>query len=165
VTLPRLNDYALRGKAALHVVGEKRGIPDNNPGVASNTGGSRHKGGDRDISERGIPGAKQTVVLPAPPSANRYWRMVNGRMLVSREGRAYKKLVDRQVTALPLIVPVAVTVRWARSKRMGDLDNRLKVCLDSLRGIAWLDDKQVVELHAYRSEGGDDTVTVTWWSA
>lgn len=31
--------------------------------------------------------------LPYPPTVNRAWRMVNGRMLISREGRLYRRQV------------------------------------------------------------------------
>jgi Holliday junction resolvase RusA-like endonuclease len=34
--------------------------------------------------------------------------------------------------------------------RRGDLDNRLKILLDALNGLAWLDDAQIVELYARR---------------
>lgn len=109
---------------------------------------------------------KAAVVLPAPPSANRYWRKWRGRMVLSTEGRAYKRTIAAQWgTRRPLTGPVAWEVRWSRSKRMGDLSNRLKALEDALNGLAWKDDKQIVELHAYRTDGGDDTVSVTWWEA
>jgi Holliday junction resolvase RusA-like endonuclease len=137
--LVRLNDYALHGKAALSGLGEQRVAPV---------------------------GGRQTVVLPAPPSANRYWRKWKGRMVKSKEARAYRTAV---MARLPVVCrlegPVAWEVRWSRSKRMGDLGNRLKVLEDALNGLAWIDDKQICEQHAYRSEGGDDTVCVTWWAA
>lgn len=109
---------------------------------------------------------RQSVVLSAPPSANQYWRKWQGRMVLSTEGRAYKRYVALlMIPASPLEGPVAWEVRWARSKRMGDLSNRLKALEDALNGFAWVDDKQIVELHAYRTDGGNDTVTVTWWAA
>lgn len=108
------------------------------------------------------------AVLPAPPSANAYWRSITikgvPRVLVSREGRAYRKLVAARVIATPITAPIGIEVRWFRRHRRGDLDNRLKVVIDALRGIAYQDDKQIVELHAYRVDGGDDTVTVSWWA-
>ena len=138
----RLKDYMARGRV---VLGKQRSIPV----VAA------------------AKSQRQTVTLPAPPSANRYWRNVKGRMVKSKEARAYAgniwTMMAGRFTAANY--PVAVEIRWARRKRMGDLDNRLKVVLDALRGRAWLDDKQIEELHAYRTDGGDDTVTVTWWPA
>lgn len=55
----------------------------------------------------------------------------------------------------PISGPVAVTVSVYRPAKRGDLDNTLKVLLDSLKGFAFHDDAQVVELHASR---GDDKV-------
>lgn len=147
----RLNDYATRGLLAVK-----------EPQVS--------KMGAFDLGESRFyldkPETRQTVVLPAPPSANRYWRNVRGRMVKSRAARAYASDVWTKMAGLHTAMnyPVAVEVRWARKHRRGDLDNRLKVVLDSLRGRAWVDDKQVVELHAYRTDEGDDTVTVTWWA-
>jgi len=92
-------------------------------------------------------------VLPLPPSANRYWRMVNGHMTVSAEAKAYKTSAGWAAKVAGIDVldgPVAVTLRVYRAQKSGDLDNRIKVILDSLKGIAWEDDSQVTELHAYR---------------
>lgn len=51
----------------------------------------------------------------------------------------------------PILGDVAVEVVFdvpVVSGRQGDLDNLCKMLLDSLNGIAWVDDGQVVELHA-----------------
>lgn len=98
------------------------------------------------------------IELPYPPSANVYWRMVqpkNGRarMVVSAEARAYKATVRTALLKAgvrPLDGAVTLTVRLYRPQKSGDLDNRLKVLGDSLNGLAWHDDEQVVEIHAYR---------------
>jgi crossover junction endodeoxyribonuclease RusA len=100
------------------------------------------------------------LVLPFPPSANRYWRSVPGRgVLLSAEARRYKE--DAGMVALaagvrPVDGPVALTVTLYRPAKRGDLDNRIKVLLDALGGgIAYRDDSQVVELHAYRLDDKD----------
>lgn len=79
-----------------------------------------------------------TLHLPEPPSANRYWRHVGARVLLSREARAYRDAVANaallaRVRPLPAGVPCAVTLRWFRARRAGDLDNRLKQLLDPRR--------------------------------
>jgi crossover junction endodeoxyribonuclease RusA len=93
-----------------------------------------------------------TFTLPEPPSSNRYWRVFRGHAVTSAEARAYKKRVAVMLHAKvrPPTGPVSVTVSWYRSRKSGDLDNRLKVTLDALKGIAFRDDKQVTVLHAYR---------------
>jgi len=100
--------------------------------------------------------AKITVLeftLPYPPSANRYWRNVNGRMVVSADARAYKEEVGWMIRPRvkdPLAGEVYVKVRIFRPRRSGDLDNTLKVLLDSLKGLIYLDDDQIVEIRANR---------------
>jgi crossover junction endodeoxyribonuclease RusA len=37
------------------------------------------------------------LTLPFPPSVNTYWRTFNGRMLISKKGREYRKAVADQV--------------------------------------------------------------------
>lgn len=148
----KLKDYAARGILAIRDAGY--GPQPTGPEI------QRHRAT--------VAPKRQTVVLPAPPSANRYWRVVKGRAVKSREARKYQERIKGiavGVYGLPQGKPVGVEVRWARRKRMGDLDNRLKCLLDALKGIGWTDDKQIVELHAYRTDGGNDTVTVTWWAA
>lgn len=39
-----------------------------------------------------------------------------------------------------------------RSKKTSDLDNVLKATFDSLTGILWKDDRQIVEIHAYKKQ-------------
>jgi crossover junction endodeoxyribonuclease RusA len=100
-----------------------------------------------------------TLVLPYPPSANRYWRAVPDRgVLLSAEARRYKEDAGKQALAAgvhPVDGPVALTVTLYRPAKRGDLDNRIKVLLDALNGIAYRDDSQVVELHAYRLDDKD----------
>lgn len=97
-----------------------------------------------------------SLTLPYPPSANRYWRKTRGRMVVSSEARRYKRDVASLVSPINVAFVskslVAVTMVLYRPRRSGDLDNRLKVVLDSLNGIAYEDDKQVVEIHAFRHD-------------
>lgn len=93
------------------------------------------------------------AVLPYPPSANRYWRTFRNRTVVSDEARKYKALVKVELSKWPLLAgPVALIAHLYRPQRSGDLDNRLKVLGDALNGVAWSDDSQVVEIHAYRHD-------------
>lgn len=107
-------------------------------------------------------GCMARVTLPYPPSANAYWRSVKGRVLVSKEGRKYKALVAKLAGQyLPLVGPVKVRLHVHRPRAVGDLDNTLKVLFDALKLILWLDDDQVVTIHATRLEeraGGEVVV-------
>jgi len=100
-----------------------------------------------------------TITLPYPPSVNRYWRTVNGRMLVSAEARAYKKDAGWLAKASgmqPIDGDVAITIAAYRPQRRGDLDNVLKVLLDALISIAYEDDSQITEINAKRFDDKDN---------
>ena len=94
--------------------------------------------------------------LPYPPTSNKYWRVVNGRMVLSRDGRKYKRVVPLlakvQKCGPAFEGPVVLTVTVYRPIKRGDLSNRLKVLEDALQGVAYLNDEQVVEIHMRRRE-------------
>ena len=95
------------------------------------------------------------LVLPEPPSLNVYWRKFRNRMVLSAEGRAYKEAVwieGKRRQLRPLRGPIAVTVRWYRARKAGDLDNRLKCIFDALEDVAFTNDNQVTEIHATRHD-------------
>ena len=105
------------------------------------------------------------LTLPLPPSANAYWRAIcqgrKARVLVSKDGRAYRRrarLVGlAQVGNLePFTGPVRVALHVVTPTKRGDLDNRIKPTLDALQGLAYDDDKRVVELHATRGVDRDN---------
>ena len=95
------------------------------------------------------------LTLPYPPSANRYYRVYQGIARRSREAIDYKAEVAwlaRQAGVEPLEGDVVLTMHIYRPRRAGDLDNRIKVTVDALNGIAYSDDSQIVELHAFRHD-------------
>lgn len=104
------------------------------------------------------------IILPEPPTANTYWRVWKGRAVLSTEGRGYKQNVEarwlrvfgNRRVAFPAPAEVSVHLVWARGRKSGDLDNRIKPTLDALKGLAFTDDKQVVAISAERIEGKDD---------
>lgn len=89
---------------------------------------------------------------------NTYWRSIvmgrSVRVLLSKEGRAYKSAVATifamREYSKPVQGSVRVTMHLYRARKSGDLDNRIKALLDALKGLAFVDDDQVVEIHAYR---------------
>lgn len=96
-----------------------------------------------------------SYALPYPPSANNYWRFVvihrRPIVLLSREARDYKKRVAAQLIGAPRITgTVGLRLNVFRPRKVGDLDNSIKCLLDSLKGILFEDDKQVVEITARR---------------
>jgi Holliday junction resolvase RusA-like endonuclease len=94
--------------------------------------------------------------LPLPPMANKYWRYWRGRVVSSPEAARYKQGVRLRALTLglkkPLEGPVCVFLTVYRKRRAGDLDGFQKILLDSLQGIAYVNDSQIAELHALRLE-------------
>lgn len=97
-------------------------------------------------------------VMPEPVSTNRLWR--RGR---TRAGRAVtvksqRAAMDQEAAAwlfsrcAPLGGDVALRALWVRSRRSGDVDNRLKAMLDALKGVAYGDDAQVARLTIERTD-------------
>jgi len=102
---------------------------------------------------------KQSIAmtLPEPLSLNRAYRTYKGRMLISKEGREYKKAVAWLVRSSRLSftnnerLEVCATV-YFRDKRRRDLDNIGKLLLDALQdGGMYKDDSQIDDLRYIRA--------------
>ncbi len=90
-----------------------------------------------------------SISLPHPPSVNHYWRHVGAKVLVSREGREYRKRVAALLLGTkPIEGPLSVVVAiHPPDRRRRDLDNVLKSLLDALQhGGAYSDDSQIARL-------------------
>ena len=105
--------------------------------------------------------------LPYPPSLNRYWRSVAGRVLISKDGREYRASVLKAVGGKGLRLPGRLCVKIAAympDKRRRDLDNLNKALLDSMTHAGvWVDDSQIDDLQVIRhavEPGGRVVVTV-----
>ena len=103
------------------------------------------------------------LTMPSPPTMNTIWRRGKGKTYLSDKARNYRgagRLAYAQATGtLKVAFPdgdVAVTLRWFRPAKRGDLDNIGKAALDSLRGVAYTDDKQITELHFFRYDAKDN---------
>ena len=92
--------------------------------------------------------------LPLPPSANKYWMIAHNSFVTTPEAKAYKQRVFSSLAnkCEPLRGEVAINVTVFRPAKRGDLDNYLKIMLDALQGIAYIDDKQIIEIHAFRED-------------
>lgn len=131
-----------------------------------------------------------TVTLPYPISANRYWRSFVPRggkraiVVLSDEAKAYKQYVASMCLAAgikPLSHRVMVHIDlfpqlpkdfakrarldpdyWDDDIRCIDIDNARKVLYDSLKGIAFTDDKWIWSDSAERMQpDGEARVVVT----
>ncbi len=130
-----------------------------------------------------------TLTLPPSISANLYWRtrVIKGVAMtyVSKEAKAYKEQVGWLLKGAGFIKPIEgrIAVKltmyphrpldWQkRVKKLGaawddgvrsiDLDNAIKVTLDAMKGIAFIDDVWVRQITAERMEpDGEARVVVT----
>jgi Holliday junction resolvase RusA-like endonuclease len=97
-----------------------------------------------------------------PPSLNRLYRYGKGRVYLSDEGKTYKeyvKIIALHQGAETLEGALEVSV-WAFGLRP-DADNLLKILIDSLKGVAMIDDAQITSLHVYKlPDDGDKRVEV-----
>ncbi len=105
------------------------------------------------------------LTLPLPPTANKYYRRVGRRTLISADGRAFKKhcgiLAAGQI-AEPLTGPVEITGTIYMARRGCDLDNRIKPLLDGIEGHAFANDGQVVRLDLRKAlDHGNPRVEIT----
>lgn len=95
------------------------------------------------------------VTLPWPPTVNTYWRVFNGRSILSEKGREYRKAVADQVliqrAAKHFEKPLRVEIEAFRpDRRRRDLDNLLKAVLDGLAHAGvYGDDEQIQDLRIY----------------
>jgi len=100
---------------------------------------------------------EHTFTLPVPPSANRYWRVWNNRIVVTDEARAYKQEIKyRFGNFAPILGDVCVNFTVFRPAKRGDLDNYQKLMFDALQGIAYANDNQIVEIHSFREDDKDN---------
>jgi crossover junction endodeoxyribonuclease RusA len=107
----------------------------------------------RDMQEKFANGI--TLTMPWPPSVNKYWRTFQGRMIISAEGRSYRKAVADQVLiqrgAKHYAGKLCVVIEAFRpDNRRRDLDNLLKAVLDGCTHAGvWEDDSNIVDLRIY----------------
>ncbi|MDD5718939.1 MAG: RusA family crossover junction endodeoxyribonuclease [Candidatus Krumholzibacteria bacterium] len=85
--------------------------------------------------------------LPWPPSVNRYWRSVAGRVLLSRQGRAYRAAVI--ALAGQEVAPegrLACSIEaWPPDRRRRDLDNLPKAVIDALQHAGVMRDDELID--------------------
>ena len=93
--------------------------------------------------------------LPYPVSNNIYYRKYRNIMILSKKGQVFKNIVKNIIKTniltcdveLIIIVHPRLTKKTNKAyARVIDLDNSLKCVLDSLNGIAYIDDKQVKKI-------------------
>ena len=105
------------------------------------------------------PAGELTLVLPLPPSINHQYATVQGRRILSRTGREFKRLVAEAIENLldqhPLFdvallqrhyLALTITFYFVSALRR-DLDGGLKIAQDALCEALGINDNLVVEIH------------------
>ena len=97
------------------------------------------------------------IELPFPPTLNTYWRHVGLNVLISAEGRRYRKRVGFYVLkkrmaeelTLPMLGRLGLQIEaHPPDKRQRDLDNLPKAIQDSLQAAGvYQNDFQIDDLH------------------
>lgn len=106
------------------------------------------------------------LTIPWPPSANRYYRAVKGRSILSKEARDYRAAVVALVKQeQPFTGRLAVHLHaFPPDKRRFDVDNRCKQVLDALQHAGvYVDDGQIDKLSIQRccvAKGGKMLVEI-----
>lgn len=87
---------------------------------------------------------RKVLFLPWPPSVNSAWRHHNGRVLVSKALREWRKIAEHQLTyqkAKPVPGEVTVIIHlYPPNRRKYDIDNKLKAILDLLVNAKIIED-------------------------
>ncbi|WP_447974101.1 RusA family crossover junction endodeoxyribonuclease [Nitrospira sp. Kam-Ns4a] len=104
------------------------------------------------------------LTLPVPPSINHQYATVNGRRVLSAQGRSYKALVAQEVLAAlarsvhrrtllrrlgDADLALAIHFHFASPLRR-DVDGGLKIAQDALCEALGLNDNRIVEIHLYK---------------
>lgn len=93
------------------------------------------------------------LCLPVAPSLNH--RYVSKNFVLSQEWRDFKDQVAGiclEYGVRPLDGDLAMSIKWYRQRKQGDVDGKLKAVMDALQGYAYANDKQVKKLTIEREE-------------
>ena len=92
-----------------------------------------------------------------PPSVNTYWRRSGSRFHISDAGQKFKYNIQtymmtqkKKLSKEKLEVDLILNFK---DKTVRDIDNFCKGIFDSLTGILWEDDSQIVKLHITKNTG------------
>jgi crossover junction endodeoxyribonuclease RusA len=99
---------------------------------------------------------KTITITTSPVSTNKRYTIARGRNILTNEYRDAKEAIAWEVKSQwkkePLTDDVCLNVLIYHKGRTPDIDNYLKLILDSLTGVVYEDDKQVNELHIFREK-------------
>lgn len=96
-----------------------------------------------------------------PPSLNTYWRRSGYTIHLSEKGQRFKHnihnfMMTQRKELSKEKLEVDLTLNF-KDKTKRDIDNYCKGIFDSLTGILWEDDSQIVRLHITKNTGTKKT--------
>ncbi len=106
------------------------------------------------------------LILPWPPSINRYWRRRGSQYFISKEGQDFRKNVILLCKEIPKIFDkndkLFIDIKASPpDKRRRDIDNILKALMDSLQHAeVYHDDNQINKIHIERQSTFLSNVTI-----
>lgn len=105
------------------------------------------------------------ILYTKPVPINQKYFVRNGRNILSNKYREAKRdlqlEIQSQYNAEPLGKNVSVNIiQYFGDKRKHDVDNSIKILLDSLSNIVYIDDSQVTELHVFKEYSKDNPRTL-----
>ena len=101
-----------------------------------------------------------TLILPFPPSVNRIWRTVQGRIILSAVGRKYRQDVAVAVHQSNVVpfganrIDVLIEL-YEPDRRRRDIDNVPKALFDALQAARVFDDDSQVDMMLVARRGVD----------
>ena len=111
--------------------------------------------------------------LPWPPSVNHYYRHVNSRVLICKDGRKYREkivalLASQNVSKFNVPVEIYIEL-YPPDNRRRDVDNSLKCLLDAFtHGGLYTDDSLIHKLTVIKREpmppDGMAYIRITEWN-
>lgn len=109
----------------------------------------------------------QTLVVPYPPTINAAWKPWQSRLVKTTKAKQFARgvaLFAAKSGVKPIDGPLYVAVELYRPRRAGDIDGPIKCLLDSLNGVAWKDDSQIIRLLVQRFDDKHNPRAEVSWS-
>ncbi len=95
-------------------------------------------------------------ILPVPTLLNKMYRAGAHGVYLSQSAKEFKDFCHATLKKEPIEGNVSVTIIFYRQRKSGDVDAPIKLLLDAMQRIAYVNDNQVTELHVYRKDDKDN---------
>tara|TARA_R110000824_G_scaffold268440_2_gene457048 strand:- start:1004 stop:1411 length:408 start_codon:yes stop_codon:yes gene_type:complete len=107
----------------------------------------------------------QFLIIPGKPFPKERPRVAKGRAYTPKKTHGQEQLIQiyaKKSRMTPITGDVRLFLFFSGAHHAADLDNLCKLVKDALNGIAYNDDKQVVDLHAFKRKATGDPYTAVY---